>query len=479
MLKVRFAEVSRSAMQELGVNFFGGPTGDKGWMGRSTTGQFPAPGFDVDKGAWITTDFLNVFGFMSEDAVGATMRALKGRGLFESLAEPNLVTQDGKEASFLAGGEFPYPVVQGGGRQPVGHDRLQGIRRPPAVYADPHRRRIHPSEGRAGSEHARLRQRGHARRVPRAGAQDAPHRDGSRAPRRPDVRDFRTARSEHGRDAPARARDRRHSDSRLLVPQPGVPEEQHRARRDDHAAHRAARFARRDAQRSPASWNRSWRRRTRTIPMPPARILGNGARLTRGPGPHGRAAAHPPPRPLRPSLRRHQRLLHPFHQCIEGDRLPTARRRSRRRKRSPGSSANRPSLRARPPRSRPRAQQKKRRSSRKSSRSRGGPRPSARGARRSSKQSASRSRPRSTASAGSNSRSRPPRPKWSSDKLAKEQARRDAEQQKIENARLEEERKIAEKHQKAQEKLAREQASRNDELEKLITQYKRLTGEKQ
>ena len=44
-----------------------------------------------------------------------TIRALKGKGLFESLAEPNLVTQDGKEASFLAGGEFPYPVVQGGG----------------------------------------------------------------------------------------------------------------------------------------------------------------------------------------------------------------------------------------------------------------------------------------------------------------------------------------------------------------------------
>ena len=63
------------------------------------------------------------------------------------------------------------------------------------------------------------------------------------------------------------------------------------------------------------------------------------------------------------------------------------------------------------------------------------------------------------------------------DKLAKEQARRDAEAQKIENARLEEERRIAEKHQKAQEKLAREQASRNGELEKLITQYKRLTGE--
>jgi hypothetical protein len=65
------------------------------------------------------------------------------------------------------------------------------------------------------------------------------------------------------------------------------------------------------------------------------------------------------------------------------------------------------------------------------------------------------------------------------DKLAKEQARRDAELQRIEDARLEEERRIAEKHQKEKDKLAREQASRNEELEKLITQYKRLTGEQQ
>ena len=115
MLKVRFAEVSRTAMQELGVNFFGGPAGADGWMGRSTTGQFPAPIYDTDKGAWVG-NFLNLFGFQSENAIGATIQALKGRGLFESLAEPNLITMDGKEASFLAGGEYPYPVVQGGAR---------------------------------------------------------------------------------------------------------------------------------------------------------------------------------------------------------------------------------------------------------------------------------------------------------------------------------------------------------------------------
>lgn len=114
MLKVRFAEINRTAMQELGVNFFGGPTGADGWQGRSTTQQFPAPTYDVDKKAWVG-DLLNLFAFQSEEALGVSVKALKGKGLFESLAEPNLITMDGREASFLAGGEYPYPVIQGAG----------------------------------------------------------------------------------------------------------------------------------------------------------------------------------------------------------------------------------------------------------------------------------------------------------------------------------------------------------------------------
>ncbi len=51
MLKVRFAEVSRSAMQELGASFFTGPNGKGDWIGRGTTQQFPAPTFDNDKGS--------------------------------------------------------------------------------------------------------------------------------------------------------------------------------------------------------------------------------------------------------------------------------------------------------------------------------------------------------------------------------------------------------------------------------------------
>ena len=44
LLRVRFAEVSRSAMTELGANLFTGPTGYKDWLARSSTQQFAAPG---------------------------------------------------------------------------------------------------------------------------------------------------------------------------------------------------------------------------------------------------------------------------------------------------------------------------------------------------------------------------------------------------------------------------------------------------
>ena len=49
MLQVRFAEVNRKAVQELGVNFFMGPNGQNNYAGRMTTGQFAAPVFDEGK----------------------------------------------------------------------------------------------------------------------------------------------------------------------------------------------------------------------------------------------------------------------------------------------------------------------------------------------------------------------------------------------------------------------------------------------
>jgi pilus assembly protein CpaC len=65
------------------------------------------------EGKFDFSDFLNFFLFSQRYDLGVVIRALQQRGLFQSLAEPNLVAESGKEASFLAGGEFPIPVVQG------------------------------------------------------------------------------------------------------------------------------------------------------------------------------------------------------------------------------------------------------------------------------------------------------------------------------------------------------------------------------
>jgi pilus assembly protein CpaC len=129
MLQVRFAEVSRRALMELGVSLFTSPTGVNNTLGRTTTQQFNAPGFQnlewsktsSNFGADVTSasgeftfgDFLNIFLFSQKYDIGAMIRALKGKGLFQSLAEPNLIAYNGQEASFLAGGEIPIPVVSG------------------------------------------------------------------------------------------------------------------------------------------------------------------------------------------------------------------------------------------------------------------------------------------------------------------------------------------------------------------------------
>jgi len=131
LLRVRFAEVSRSAITELGLGLFTSPTGIQNTLGRVTTSQVPAPGFDSlewskangnfgsdvksASGKFTFSDFLNLFLFSEKYDIGTVIKAMQTKGLFQSLAEPNLVSESGKEASFLAGGEFPVPVAQGTG----------------------------------------------------------------------------------------------------------------------------------------------------------------------------------------------------------------------------------------------------------------------------------------------------------------------------------------------------------------------------
>jgi pilus assembly protein CpaC len=118
MLQVRFAEVNRRALTELGASIFTGAAGARNWIVRGTTQQFPAPEFEINQqgNAQLTfSDFLNIFLFNTNFNVGTVIRALKQRGYFQSLAEPNLIAYNGREASFLAGGEFPIPFASGVG----------------------------------------------------------------------------------------------------------------------------------------------------------------------------------------------------------------------------------------------------------------------------------------------------------------------------------------------------------------------------
>ena len=116
ILQVRFAEVNRRALTELGANLLLNRTNV---AGRSSTQQFAAPGFQTNNqnpgGAddLVFSDFLNLFFVQKNQGWGAVVKALKSHGFFQSLAEPNLIAYNGQEASFLAGGEIPVPIVQG------------------------------------------------------------------------------------------------------------------------------------------------------------------------------------------------------------------------------------------------------------------------------------------------------------------------------------------------------------------------------
>jgi pilus assembly protein CpaC len=124
LLEVKFAEVDRSALTQLGINMFS--TGSGNTIGSITTGQFggiTGLGSITDQGSGSTTpssttatvsNLLNMFFFNPQVHLGAVIEALKTQNLLQILAEPNLVAVNGKEASFLAGGEFPFPVVQPG-----------------------------------------------------------------------------------------------------------------------------------------------------------------------------------------------------------------------------------------------------------------------------------------------------------------------------------------------------------------------------
>jgi pilus assembly protein CpaC len=101
LLQVRFAEISRSAGKEFSAIFNARNTdelrGDLNWEGNT-----------------ISEGGLRALVSSPGASIEALINAAKTRGQFRSLAEPNLLTIPGKEAFFLAGGEFPFPTLQSG-----------------------------------------------------------------------------------------------------------------------------------------------------------------------------------------------------------------------------------------------------------------------------------------------------------------------------------------------------------------------------
>lgn len=128
LLQVRFASIDRAALSEVGFNFF---SRDPKLLGSGTTQQFATPRFsqlqfqnqEFANSTINFSDLLNLFVFRPDLNIGATIRALQGRNLLQMLAEPNLITLEGREASFLAGGQFPFPTLTatttGGATAPV------------------------------------------------------------------------------------------------------------------------------------------------------------------------------------------------------------------------------------------------------------------------------------------------------------------------------------------------------------------------
>ena len=116
LLKVKFASVDRSTSTRLAMNILG--MGAANTVGSATTQQFSPLSFSpLQNGTAVTAtiaDALNLFFFRPDLNLGATIAALQVKGLLQILAEPNVLAQNGKQASFLAGGEFPFPSVSSG-----------------------------------------------------------------------------------------------------------------------------------------------------------------------------------------------------------------------------------------------------------------------------------------------------------------------------------------------------------------------------
>jgi pilus assembly protein CpaC len=118
LLKVRVAELNRTAMREIGADWLIRDPDTHTIVGTQIGGTVIHANGTLagltDRGGILSTS-TTLFGIFEPSEFQFFLSALRKNSLLRILAEPDLVALNGHEASFLAGGEFPVPVTQGGG----------------------------------------------------------------------------------------------------------------------------------------------------------------------------------------------------------------------------------------------------------------------------------------------------------------------------------------------------------------------------
>lgn len=110
-LQIRVAEVSRNKLRELGTSYlYQGSPGSGAFLSSGGPGTLSSATNGVLEGTFASALNILVLGGNTANMI----RAMQTNGVLRALAEPNLIAMDGQTASFLAGGEFPVPIVQGG-----------------------------------------------------------------------------------------------------------------------------------------------------------------------------------------------------------------------------------------------------------------------------------------------------------------------------------------------------------------------------
>ena len=230
-LEVRILEAQRDAGRELGISW-----GGSGKGGTATIGSGPG---DLTSGAKSFSSFItNVISGASGISLTATINALETKNLVRTLAEPNLTTLSGVNASFLAGGQVPIRVSDGNGNTTLTYKDF-GVRlvfTPIVLEGD--RIQIHLDSG--SQRHRRLDVVGRSR------VQHAHAGCDGRTPRRTELCGCGSAAERYQTQPEPVALDRRCAGHWIAVQVVELPEARYRAGGDRHAAAGAAEHARPD-----------------------------------------------------------------------------------------------------------------------------------------------------------------------------------------------------------------------------------------